>query len=73
MQIRREILDEIVRGDIDLVFRRWTKTTVRTHGAVTDDDGLSALHKRLARLDANDPWDDRHPATRRGESRGASR
>ena len=124
MLIRREVLDQIVRGDIDLVFRRWTKPTVRTGGtlhtgagllgidrvdrvaddAVTDDEArragfrgraellhaldirptgdiyriavrflgadprielresalddaeLSALRKRLARLDANGPW-----------------
>ena len=124
MLIRREVLDQIARGDIDLVFRRWTKPTVRTGGtlrtgggllgiervdqvaddAITDDearragfrgrtellhaldmrptgdiyriavrylgadprielresalddDELSALRKRLARLDANAPW-----------------
>ena len=124
MLVRREILDQIVAGDIDLVFRRWTKPTVRTggtlhtgvgllgidrvdrvaRGAVTDEDArragfggraellraldarptgdiyrigvrfigadprielreseldgdaLSALRKRLARLDASGPW-----------------
>jgi hypothetical protein len=38
--LRREVLDGIVRGDIDLVFRRWTKPTVRTGGSLLTPAGL---------------------------------
>jgi len=43
--IRREILDQIVRGDIDLVFRRWIKPTVRTGGTLHTGAGLLAIER----------------------------
>ena len=45
MLIRREILDQIVRGDIDLVFRRWTKPTVRTGGTLHTGAGLLGIDR----------------------------
>jgi len=45
MLIRREILDQIVRRDIDLVFRRWTKPTVRTGGTLRTGSGLLGIER----------------------------
>ena len=45
MLIRREVLDQIVRGEVDLVFRRWTKPTVRTGGTCTPAAGLLGIDR----------------------------
>ncbi len=40
MLLRRAILDQIVAGDVDLVFRRWTKPTVKTGGTLRTAAGM---------------------------------
>jgi hypothetical protein len=64
--IRREVLDQIVRGDIDLVFRRWTKPTVRPGGTLHTGVGLLGVD-RVDRLpDAEVTDDDARRAGFRG-------
>jgi len=55
--IRREILDQIVRGDIDLVFRRWTKPTARTGGTLLTGVGLLGI-ERVERVTGDAVTDD---------------
>lgn len=40
MLIKREVLDRIVSGEIDLVFRRWTKPTVVAGGTLRTSVGM---------------------------------
>lgn len=40
MLIKRDVLDRIVSGDIDLVFRRWKRPTVRTGGTLRTAIGM---------------------------------
>jgi len=43
MLIKRDVLDAIVRGDIDLQFRRWTRPTVKPGGTLRTAVGLLAI------------------------------
>jgi hypothetical protein len=38
--LRRTILDQIVAGDVDLVFRRWARPTVKTGGTLRTAAGM---------------------------------
>lgn len=40
MLLRKNVLEGIERGDIDLAFRRWTRPTVRTGGTLRTPIGL---------------------------------
>jgi hypothetical protein len=55
--LRRDVLDGIVRGDIDLVFRRWTKPTVRTGGTLQTAAGLLQI-EQVERVDADSITDE---------------
>ena len=45
MLLRRNVLDRIVGGEIDLVFRRWTKPTVRTGGTLHTAAGVLGIDR----------------------------
>lgn len=51
MLIKREILDAIKRGEIDLQFRRWTRPSVKAGGTLKTSVGLL----RIGRMDEVDP------------------
>ena len=40
MLLPRTILDQIVAGDVDLIFRRWTRPTVKTGGTLRTAAGM---------------------------------
>ncbi|HEU4320273.1 MAG TPA: hypothetical protein VFS66_09345 [Acidimicrobiia bacterium] len=40
MLLRRETLDRIVAGDVDLAFRRWTRPTVKSGGTLRTQVGM---------------------------------
>jgi len=40
MLLRKAILDEIQSGEVDLVFRRWTRPTVKGGGTLRTSGGL---------------------------------
>lgn len=58
MLIKRVVLDQIVAGDIDLIFRRWKRPTVKTGGqlrtAVGMLDVLAVDEVSLAKISAGD-------------------
>jgi hypothetical protein len=58
MLIRREILERIVAGEVDLQFRRWTRATVRTGGTLRTSAGMleiiSVDRTTVARLTADE-------------------
>jgi hypothetical protein len=43
--LRRDVLDRIASGDVDLAFRRWTRPTVKTGGSLRTARGLVAIEK----------------------------
>lgn len=45
MLLRRPILDSIVAGDVDLVFRRWRRPTVKSGGTLRTAAGLLQVEK----------------------------
>ena len=45
MLLRRDVLDRIVGGEIDLVFRRWTKPTVRAGGTLHTAAGVLGIDR----------------------------
>lgn len=45
MLLKRPILDRIVAGEIDLAFRRWTRPTVKTGGALRTQAGLLQIDR----------------------------
>lgn len=45
MLLRRETLDLIAKGDVDLVFRRWTRPTVKSGGSLRTARGLLSIEK----------------------------
>jgi hypothetical protein len=40
MLLRRVVLDSIIAGDVDLVFRRWQRPTVKTGGSLRTQAGM---------------------------------
>lgn len=40
MLIKRAVLDQVVAGDIDVIFRRWRKPTVKTGGQLRTSVGM---------------------------------
>lgn len=53
MLIKREILEAIRRGEIDLQFRRWSRPSVKAGGTLKTKIGLL----RIGRMDPIDPAD----------------
>jgi len=53
MLIKREVLEAIRRGEIDLQFRRWTRPTVKPGGTLMTRLGLL----RIGRIDDMSPDD----------------
>lgn len=53
MLIKREVLDAIQRGEIDLQFRRWSRPTVKPGGTLKTKVGLM----RIGRVDEMRPED----------------
>ena len=45
MLIRRDVLEQITRGEVDLVFRRWSKPTVRSGGTLHTGVGLLGIDR----------------------------
>lgn len=45
MLLRRATLDRIARGDVDLVFRRWARPTVKSGGSLRTALGLLAIEE----------------------------
>jgi hypothetical protein len=43
MLLKRELLDEIKAGKVDLVFRRWSRPTVKVGGTLKTRVGLLAI------------------------------
>jgi hypothetical protein len=43
MLLKRELLEEIKAGEVDLVFRRWSKPTVRAGGTLKTKIGVLAI------------------------------
>jgi hypothetical protein len=48
MLLRRPILDRIVAGEVDLVFRRWVRPTVRTGGTLRTAAGMLRIERVTA-------------------------
>jgi hypothetical protein len=61
MLIRREVLEAIRRGEIDIQFRRWTRPTVKAGGTLKTKLGLF----RIGRIDDMSPDDVREADARR--------
>jgi len=53
MLIKREVLDAIQRGEIDLQFRRWSRPTVKPGGTLKTKVGLM----QIGRVDEMRPED----------------
>jgi hypothetical protein len=53
MLIKRDVLDAIQRGEIDLQFRRWSRPTVKQGGTLRTKVGLM----RIGRVDEMRPED----------------
>ena len=53
MLIKREVLEAIRRGEIDIQFRRWTRATVKPGGTLKTKLGLF----RIGRIDDMSPDD----------------
>ena len=53
MLIKREVLEAIRRGEIDIQFRRWTRPTVKAGGTLKTKLGLF----RIGRIDEMSPDD----------------
>lgn len=45
MLLRRDTLERIVAGEVDLAFRRWTRPTVKTGGSLRTAAGLLQIEK----------------------------
>lgn len=43
MLLKRELLEQIRAGEVDLVFRRWSKPTVKAGGTLKTKVGLLAI------------------------------
>jgi hypothetical protein len=53
MLLRRQVLDAIVTGDVDLVFRRWKRPTVKTGGTLRTPLGLLQI-QRVQQVELNE-------------------
>lgn len=53
MLIKREVLEAIKRGEIDLQFRRWSRPTVKTGGTLKTKVGIL----KIGRVDEMRPED----------------
>ncbi|GLQ09092.1 hypothetical protein GCM10007913_10240 [Devosia yakushimensis] len=53
MLLKRELLEEIRAGKVDLIFRRWSKPTVKAGGTLKTKVGLLAIKA----MDDMDPAD----------------
>ena len=53
MLLKRELLEDIKAGKVDLVFRRWSRPTVRAGGTLKTRIGLLAIKA----MDEMDPGD----------------
>ncbi|MEO6012443.1 MAG: hypothetical protein ABIQ30_02515 [Devosia sp.] len=53
MLLKRELLDEIKAGKVSLVFRRWTRPSVKPGGTLKTKIGLL----QIGRIDEMDPAD----------------
>lgn len=53
MLLRRDVLEAIRRGEIDLQFRRWTRPTVKPGGTLKTKLGVLSI----GRMDEMDPAD----------------
>lgn len=56
MLLKRELLDEIKAGKVDLIFRRWSRPTVRAGGTLKTKVGLLAI-KAMDEMDPADVTD----------------
>jgi hypothetical protein len=52
MLLRRPVFDRIVAGDVDLVFRRWRRPTVKTGGTLRTPAGMLEIVE-VRRVDAD--------------------
>jgi len=57
MLLRRPVLDRIVAGEVDLVFRRWKRPTVKTGGTLRTPAGMLEIVE-VRRVDADSITDD---------------
>lgn len=53
MLLKRELLEEIKAGNVDLIFRRWSKPTVKAGGTLKTKVGLLSIKA----MDDMDPAD----------------
>lgn len=53
MLLKRELLEQIKAGQIDVIFRRWNRPTVKTGGTLKTKVGLLAI-KSVIDMDAGD-------------------
>lgn len=51
MLLKRELLEDIKAGKVDLIFRRWSRPTVRAGGTLKTKVGLLAI-KAMDEVDA---------------------
>jgi hypothetical protein len=61
MLIKREVLEAIERGEIDLQFRRWTRPSVKAGGTLKTKLGVL----QIGRIDEMRPEDVTEPDARR--------
>ncbi|MGB8361537.1 MAG: HTH domain-containing protein [Acidimicrobiia bacterium] len=57
MLLRRPVLDRIVAGEVDLVFRRWKRPTVKTGGTLRTPAGMLEIIE-VRRVDADSITED---------------
>jgi hypothetical protein len=53
MLLKRELLEEIKAGKVDLIFRRWSRPTVKAGGTLKTKIGLLSI-KAMDEMDAAD-------------------
>ena len=56
MLLKRDLLEEIKAGKVDLIFRRWNRPTVKTGGTLKTKVGLLAI-KSVTDMSADDVSD----------------
>lgn len=65
MLIKRAVLDRIIAGEVDLIFRRWKKPTVKTGGQLRTSVGMLAIvtveRTSLSRITAAEARRTGHP------------
>jgi hypothetical protein len=55
--LRRPVIERIAAGDIDLVFRRWTRPTVKTGGSLRTAAGVVQIEK-VVKVDPDEITED---------------